>query len=158
MAKIKDKIAYCDEVMATYIKTGDPFVKPAMPNPFEDERKIDIITFLYMYCTIWRQFAILALNLFAEKENVPDYPYLILKDQSISMVRLCKICKLPLVDDIVFHYCGNGRLAINFLYYRQQMRRALDVERLKESYEAAGNAFKKYKEQATKALEQEESE
>lgn len=132
MAKIKDKIAYCDEVMTNYIKTGDPFIKPEMPSPFEDERKIDIITFLYMYCTFWRQFAILALNLFAEKENVPDYPYLILKDQSISMVRLCKICKLPLVDDIVFHYCGNGGLAINFLYYREMLQIALKQEEQNE--------------------------
>lgn len=132
MGKIKDKIKYCDEVMANYIKTGDPFVKPEMPSPFEDERKIDIITFLYMYCTFWRQFAILALNLFAEKENVPDYPYLILKDQSISMVRLCKICKLPLVDDIVFHYCGNGGLAINFLYYREMLQIALKQEEQNE--------------------------
>lgn len=132
MAKIKDKIAYCDEVMANCIKTGDPFIKPEMPSPFEDERKIDIITFLYMYCTYWRQFAILALNLFAEKENVPDYPYLILKDQSISMVRLCKICKLPLVDDIVFHYCGNGGLAINFLYYREMLQIALKQEEQNE--------------------------
>lgn len=132
MGKIKDKIKYCDEVMANYIKTGDPFVKPEMPSPFEDERKIDIITFLYMYCTFWRQFAILALNLFAEKENVPDYPYLILKDQSISMVRLCKICKLPLIDDIVFHYCGNGGLAINFLYYREMLQIALKQEEQNE--------------------------
>lgn len=132
MGKIKDKIKYCDEVMANYIKTGDPFVKPEMPSPFEDERKIDIITFLYMYCTFWRQFAVLALNLFAEKENVPDYPYLILKDQSISMVRLCKICKLPLIDDIVFHYCGNGGLAINFLYYREMLQIALKQEEQNE--------------------------
>lgn len=128
MTKIKDKIKYCDEVMAAYIKTGDPFAKPEMPNPFEVERKIDIITFLYAYCIRWEQFAVLALNLFADKERVPDYACLILKDQPISQVRLCKICKLPLIDDIVFHYCGNGGLAINFLYYREQLKKALKQE------------------------------
>lgn len=158
MAKIKDKIAYCEEVMANYIKTGDPFVKPVMPSPFEDERKIDVITFLYAYCILWRQFAVLALHLFADKENVPDYPYLIVSVNPINQIRLCEVCKLPLTEDIVFTYCGSKGVSLYYLTYRKMLDKELERERLKESYEAAGNAFKKYKEQATKALEQEESE
>lgn len=132
MAKIKDKIKYCDEVMATYIKTGDPFAKPAMPNPFEDERKIDIITFLYAYCIIWRQFAVLALHLFAGKENVPDYPYLIVSVNPNNQIRLCKVCKLPLTEDIVFNYCGSKGVSLYYSTYRKMLDKELEKEEANE--------------------------
>lgn len=128
MAKIKDKIAYCDEVMANYIKTGDPFIKPEMPNPFEDERKIDIITFLYAYCIIWRQFAVLALHLFADKERVPDYPYLIVSVNPNNQIRLCEVCKLPLIEDIVFSYCGSKGVSLYYQTYRKMLKKELEKE------------------------------
>ena len=133
MTKIKDKIKYCDEVMAAYIKTGDPFAKPEMPNPFEVERKIDIITFLYAYCIIWRQFAVLALNLFADKENVPeDYPYLINSVRPDNMIRLCEICKLPLTEDIVFNYCGSKGVSLYYPIYREVLEKELEKEEQNE--------------------------
>lgn len=156
MDKIKDKIKYCDEVMTNYITTGDPFAKPAMPNPFEDERKIDIITFLYAYCLIWRQFAVLALNLFAEKENVPDYDYLIIGVHPNNMIRLCEICSLPLIDDIVFNFCGNSGASLYFSMYRKMLDQELEKNQAKEAYETAANAFTNYREQVQKALKQEE--
>ena len=54
MDKIKDKIKYCDEIMT---------------NPFEDERKIDINTFLYTYCLIWGQVTTNNANKVKEEEN-----------------------------------------------------------------------------------------
>lgn len=69
MDKIKDKIKNCDEVMTNHITTGDPFAKPVMPNPFEDERKIDINTFLYTYCLVWGQVTTNNANKVKEEEN-----------------------------------------------------------------------------------------